>query len=137
MCDGESPAPARGSPSNLESGIGLVASGRCQFEILLQHTRHRAESETSSDNKYCARLLVMNGKRITLTIIASLLIGGPALVWAQQPAGGSRGGPPPGLGPQGPMSFFVTSVGIGKGANLGGLAGADAHCQKLAAAAGA
>lgn len=41
-------------------------------------------------------------------------------------------------GPQsGPMSFFVTSVGSGNGANLGGLAGADAHCQKLAAAAGA
>ena len=35
-----------------------------------------------------------------------------------------------------PMSFFITSVGIGNGANLGGLAGADAHCQKLAAAAG-
>jgi hypothetical protein len=37
----------------------------------------------------------------------------------------------------GPMSFFVTSVGGGDGANLGGLAGADAHCQKLGAAAGA
>jgi len=35
-----------------------------------------------------------------------------------------------------PMSFFVTSVGPGNGANLGGLAGADAHCQSLAAAAG-
>jgi hypothetical protein len=35
------------------------------------------------------------------------------------------------------MGFFVTSVGLGKGANLGGLAGADAHCQALAAAAGA
>jgi hypothetical protein len=34
------------------------------------------------------------------------------------------------------MSFFVTSVGLGKGADLGGLAGADAHCQMLAAAAG-
>jgi hypothetical protein len=34
------------------------------------------------------------------------------------------------------MSFFVTSVGVGSGANLGGLAGADAHCQKLAEAAG-
>lgn len=38
---------------------------------------------------------------------------------------------------KGPMSFFVTSTGSGKGADLGGLAGADAHCQKLAAAAGA
>jgi hypothetical protein len=37
----------------------------------------------------------------------------------------------------GPMGFFVTSAGSGKGADLGGLAGADAHCQKLAAAAGA
>jgi len=35
------------------------------------------------------------------------------------------------------MGFFVTSVGLGDGANLGGLAGADAHCQQLAEAAGA
>ena len=35
------------------------------------------------------------------------------------------------------MGFFITSAGPGKGADLGGLAGADAHCQKLAAAAGA
>src|SRR5712692_2943368 len=32
------------------------------------------------------------------------------------------------------MSFFVTSTGSGKGGDLGGLAGADAHCQKLAEA---
>ncbi len=38
--------------------------------------------------------------------------------------------------PQQPMSFFVSSVGKGDGANLGGLAGADAHCQALATAAG-
>jgi len=35
------------------------------------------------------------------------------------------------------MTFFITSVGSGKGADLGGLAGADAHCQSLAAAVGA
>lgn len=35
-----------------------------------------------------------------------------------------------------PMSFFITSVGSGDGANLGGLAGADAHCQALASAVG-
>ena len=33
-------------------------------------------------------------------------------------------------------SFFITSTGRGFGANLGGLAGADAHCQRLAAVAG-
>lgn len=35
------------------------------------------------------------------------------------------------------MTFFVSSVGSGKGADYGGLAGADKHCQTLAAAAGA
>ena len=35
------------------------------------------------------------------------------------------------------MTFFVTSAGPGNGANLGGLAGADAQCQKLATAVGA
>ncbi len=34
------------------------------------------------------------------------------------------------------MSFFITSVGSGKGADLGGLDGADAHCGRLAEAAG-
>lgn len=38
--------------------------------------------------------------------------------------------------PAGQMGFFVTSTGSGQGANYGGLAGADAHCQKLATAAG-
>jgi hypothetical protein len=37
---------------------------------------------------------------------------------------------------QAAMTFFVTSVGEGNGADLGGLAGADAHCQALARAAG-
>jgi hypothetical protein len=40
--------------------------------------------------------------------------------------------------PQAPnMTFFVTSAGPGKGADLGGLAGADAHCQQLATTVGA
>jgi hypothetical protein len=38
---------------------------------------------------------------------------------------------------QADMSFFVTSSGAGKGADFGGLAGADKHCATLAAAAGA
>jgi len=49
---------------------------------------------------------------------------------------------PPGLGAasqaqQTNMSFFVTSVGSGKGADLSGLQGADQHCQQLAQAVGA
>ncbi|HZP69343.1 MAG TPA: lectin [Pseudolabrys sp.] len=46
-------------------------------------------------------------------------------------------GAAPALAQQANMSFFVTSVGPGKGADLGGLAGADRHCQQLAASAGA
>lgn len=42
-----------------------------------------------------------------------------------------------GTPPNPDMSFFLTSEGPGDGANLGGLAGADAHCQKLAESAGA
>jgi hypothetical protein len=41
------------------------------------------------------------------------------------------------MGGQSGMRFFVTSASPGKGGDLGGLAGADAHCQKLATAVGA
>jgi hypothetical protein len=73
-------------------------------------------------------------------VLAVMAVGG--LVSAQQPPAGQppAGQPPAGqqpAAPQQPMSFFVTSAGKGDGANLGGLAGADAHCQALAAAAGA
>lgn len=51
---------------------------------------------------------------------------------AQAPAAGAAPAQPPA-----PMTFFITSKGSGDGANLGGLAGADALCQKLATAANA
>lgn len=43
----------------------------------------------------------------------------------------------PALAQDNPLGFFVTSVGPGKGGNLGGLAGADAHCEMLAEKVGA
>lgn len=43
----------------------------------------------------------------------------------------------PAAAPPAPMSFFITSVGKGDGANLGGFDGADAYCAQLAAASGA
>jgi hypothetical protein len=73
-------------------------------------------------------------KRLTRSLLAALAVSvvlGSYLALAQQPQQG-RGQ----QGPPQPMSFFVTSVGKGDGANLGGLAGADAHCQMLAMAAG-
>lgn len=40
------------------------------------------------------------------------------------------------MAPKNPTTFFVTSTGSAKGADFGGLAGADQHCQSLAQAAG-
>ncbi len=48
----------------------------------------------------------------------------------------AQGAPAAGAQPPAPMTFFITSVGKGDGANLGGLAGADVHCQTLADATG-
>src|SRR5258708_2433924 len=67
--------------------------------------------------------------------VALALLAGAYVAITQPPPGGAPGGPPGAVPPQ-PMSFFITSVGKGDGANLGGLAGADAHCQALAAAVG-
>ena len=75
----------------------------------------------------------MTYARILLVALALTPVFGSYLATAQQPP--ARGGQPP--APQQPMSFFVTSVPKGDGANYGGLAGADAHCQMLAQAAAA
>jgi hypothetical protein len=56
---------------------------------------------------------------------------------AQTPAPAQQPNTARSTDPAKPLSFFVTSEGLGKGADLGGLAGADAHCQKLAESVGA
>ena len=76
--------------------------------------------------------------RRMLTVAALALGAWTPVMFAQQatpPAAPAQGGGRQGAAPQ-PMSFFVTSVSKGDGANYGGLAGADAYCQTLAAAAG-
>lgn len=64
--------------------------------------------------------------------ISKFLAGGFLLASLSGPGMGAPAPAPSG----GSMSFFVTSAGMGKGGDLGGLEGADAHCQSLAAAAG-
>jgi hypothetical protein len=61
---------------------------------------------------------------------STILISGFVLATSAFAQAPQQKAPPP------PMSFFVTSVGKGQGANLGGLAGADQHCQMLGTAAG-
>ena len=77
-------------------------------------------------------------KRLLAGLVAfALSVVGAHFLLGQQAPAPQRGGGGQGRGaPAQPMGFFVTSVGLGKGANLGGLAGADAHCQALATAAG-
>jgi hypothetical protein len=66
----------------------------------------------------------MSSKRyVTLGLVLVAVL---AMAWPQDA---------PAQDPQ--MSFFITSVGSGNGADLGGLEGADRHCQSLAAAVGA
>jgi hypothetical protein len=62
-------------------------------------------------------------------VLAAIVLAAPLSAQGNPPAQAQQ--------PAQPMGFFITSVGVGDGANLGGLAGADAHCQKLAQAAGA
>src|SRR5204862_2934649 len=77
---------------------------------------HRLEREDKMSRTKCFAI-VASVAAVTL---------GAATVGAQQPP------------PQSPsMTFFVTSAGLGKGADLGGLDGADKQCQALAQAAGA
>ena len=67
---------------------------------------------------------MMSSVRVPMLVAAALLAAG-GIAQAQQ-------------GPQAPnMTFFVTSNGPGKGADLGGIEGADAHCLKLATTVGA
>lgn len=78
----------------------------------------------------------MNRMRVILAALTVAVVPGSYFVLAQQPAapaGGQGRGP---AAPPQPMSFFVTSVPKGEGANYGGLAGADAYCRQLAATAG-
>jgi hypothetical protein len=67
---------------------------------------------------------MMNKKRVLIAVAVAMALPTLSIV-AQQDDDEPLG-----------MSFFVTSVTIGDGGNLGGLAGADAHCQVLASAAG-
>jgi hypothetical protein len=67
----------------------------------------------------------MATKKSLVAAVAALTLFGGYVAVAQMPT------------PDPKMNFFVTSVPIGDGGNLGGLAGADAHCQSLATAVGA
>jgi hypothetical protein len=70
-------------------------------------------------------------RHVAMVVVALGLLAIPGAEGRAQPAG------PGGTTPARDMGFFITSAGPGRGGDLGGLAGADAHCQTLARAVGA
>lgn len=73
--------------------------------------------------------------RIQRIVTAGLVVAGAPLAYIALSQAAQPAGAPP--APTGPMGFFITSKGPGKGGDLAGLAGADAHCQALAASVNA
>ena len=70
------------------------------------------------------------------TPAGSAAAGGTTPASGTPAAGTPAAGTPAAGGSTQAMNFFITSAGPGNGANLGGVAGADAHCTSLATAAG-
>src|SRR5438105_1482935 len=90
-----------------------------------QAALQRAAGRLRRSRMFNGRTAMKTATRLSVLATATLIATAGSALAQQQP-------------PQAPnMTFFVTSVGPGKGANLGGLDGADAYCQRLATAAGA
>jgi hypothetical protein len=83
----------------------------------------RCDAATPHPNAIKRIVRISMTTKIGLPLLAAVALTGLALSAAVQAQ-------------QAGMTFFVTSVGKGNGADLGGLAGADAHCQALAKAVG-
>ena len=90
----------------------------CTFPYIIGHDRRQSQPHRLLNGRTAMNTMMRVSLWTSLTLV-SLGLGTPAL--AQQT----------------PMTFFITSTGPGKGADLGGLEGADRHCQALAQAAGA
>ena len=97
---------------------------RTRFAVPSEFMDRRPERVTMRRRNLLPGAIGMNRRQQWMAFgLAIVVAAGAHIVTAQQ-------------GDPQPMSFFITSEGPGDGANLGGLAGADAHCQSLAAAAG-
>jgi len=81
-----------------------------------------------------SKALLVVGLSLT---VALMLSASDQTTHAQQRGGANAPSSIPMGGNKSVTRFFVTSKGLGKGGDLGGLAGADAHCQALAQAQGA
>ncbi len=100
-----------------------------------RHHRRLGSERNRRPRRSVGRLPTLQGGPMKLTAIvaAVLLISAGMSAHAQDKAKGKEAAKKSGPAD---MTFFVTSAGKGQGANLGGLEGADAHCNELAKAAG-
>jgi len=115
LAQGQEPDSAGGKARD-RRGLGPQA-----MELRAAIIRGPKNSEAAMPIRHCTSM-----NRLTVFISVALLTFGFCAAQAQNAQDNPQS-----------MRFFVTSVGSGKGGDLGGLAGADAHCQSLAAAVGA
>src|SRR5258706_7483554 len=110
----------RWTATGIASGLALLARGWCRLQL---------------DQPKGG---IMKLKKITAVVAAALLAsaGMAMTVQAQEKAQEKAKAKAMKKAGGGDMTFFVTSAGTGKGADLGGLDRADAHCHELAKAAG-
>lgn len=114
--------PVSGFPSG-QSGLGEVGRGVVSF-LSPEFIRMRArEKRKSSDGFIFPSLLIAERPPMGMRILSGTIL---CLAFAA----------PHAQKVDSSLSFFITGTAIGKGANLGGLAGADAHCAALAAKVG-
>src|SRR3989442_11360157 len=132
--------PAVGEHVQVDVAIAAAGTGALRGRRARQgktrQTGKRREAPLSSIHAITIpHIIYREGLRMRLiaAVMLSVLLGSFLTVAAQPPAQPPAAAQAP---PQ-PMTFFVTSVGGGNGANLGGLAGAHRHCQQLATAGGA
>jgi hypothetical protein len=128
-------APSGGSSAGAQcAGVPVPPPASFKlFNLILSRSVVSSYTKGSLENAWFPGAVVTPLFEEAIMKVARL-IGASALVAASfpaEPATAQQGQP------QQPMGFFVTSVGLGDGGNLGGLAGADQHCQTLAQAAGA
>ena len=98
----------------------------------------RSQEQLAARRLLCYPALAFEQSMTKIKISAVRLICSVSLASCALLAQDQRPGEyPRGEKPSPMMNFFVTSVPVGDGGNLGGLAGADAHCQMLATAVGA
>src|SRR5688572_17564956 len=137
-----------GNGSDREPGVNLQREDRCQqaANTEARDGGDRSGEECHYDNDDIGRhdMKLLLFPTLCVVVGGGLVAGACTQRTADAPAEATNPAPPPQSAPpsiamggaKSVTRFFVTSTGMGRGGDLGGLAGADAYCQGLAKAEG-